>query len=395
MEDPIQVPATHRPAQTVARGACSIFFAYDIGLAIDLADAQARIAAANRPGVTRHRRRGPVNYGYHSPPVRVKETASPVPIGAFRTSPEVEFAFFDFGAVSVAYFLPFECPLDGLLELSDLLYENTALLADSRNRVQMLVDMLRTAIKKPAISPFVEDYVLYEMEEFGWGATPMGSATGGPVERVPQQPVMDALLQHSPLVARVLRGEREDLAPQEVEDAVSCRIAFARSDAAFIDWNASLLVGSDMNDVRAVLEYANVELLEMRYLDDRLDRALDQSYLGPVETGPRRLLSGRSAAELRALAELQADSALLFEGVNNALKLVGDQYLARVYHLISKRLHLPEWDASILRKLGTLDSIYQKRNDFQTSRRLETLEWIVVILIAVEVMLSVFSHLWK
>jgi len=185
------------------------------------------------------------------------------------------------------------------------------------------------------------------------------------------------------------------LAPQEVEDAVSCRIAFARSDAAFIDWNASLLVGSDMNDVRAVLEYANVELLEMRYLDDRLDRALDQSYLGPVETGPRRLLSGRSAAELRALAELQADSALLFEGVNNALKLVGDQYLARVYHLISKRLHLPEWDASILRKLGTLDSIYQKRNDFQTSRRLETLEWIVVILIAVEVMLSVFSHLWK
>jgi hypothetical protein len=377
---------------------CSIFFAYDVGLAIDLAEAQARIAAANRPGVTRHRRRGPVNYGYHSPPVRVKESVPAVPIGGFSTCPEVEFAIFDFGAVSVSYSLHFECPLEELLDLSDLLYENPSLLADSRSRVQMLVDTLRTAIKKSAISPFVEDYVLYEMENFGAGAPPTGAAPGGTTSsdtRAAQQPVMDALLEHAPLVARVLRGERGGLAPQEVEDAMSCRIAFAPSDAALIDWNASLLVGSDMDDVRAVLEYANVELLEMRYLDDRLDRALDQSYLGPIDAGPRRLLSGGSATELRGLAELQADSALLFEGVNNALKLLGDQYLARVYRLISRRLHLPEWDASILRKLGTLESIYQKRNDFQTSRRLETLEWIVIILIAVEVVLSILSHLWK
>jgi len=52
-----------------------------------------------------------------------------------------------------------------------------------------------------------------------------------------------------------------------------------------------------------------------------------------------------------------------FEGVNNALKLLGDQYLARLYRLVAQRFHLVEWDGSILRKLETLEGIYQKISD--------------------------------
>ena len=40
----------------------------------------------------------------------------------------------------------------------------------------------------------------------------------------------------------------------------------------------TLLVDREGDDVRAVLEFANVELFEMRYLEQRLDRALDQAY---------------------------------------------------------------------------------------------------------------------
>ena len=56
--------------------------------------------------------------------------------------------------------------------------------------------------------------------------------------------------------------------------------------------------------------------------------------------GRRAFLGGISARHLSRLATLQTDSALLFEGVNNALKLVGDQYLARVYRAVSQRFHL-------------------------------------------------------
>ena len=82
------------------------------------------------------------------------------------------------------------------------------------------------------------------------------------------------------------------------------------------------------------------------------------------------------------VAELQVDNAVLFEGVNNTLKLLGDQYLARVYRLINRRFHLDEWDASILRKLQTLESIYEKISDQASNRRMEILEWVIVLLIA-------------
>ncbi len=146
-----------------------------------------------------------------------------------------------------------------------------------------------------------------------------------------------------------------------------------------------------MQDVLAVLEFANVELLEMRFLDDQLDRALSDAF----EATQRREqgIFASTAADMRRIARLQMDSAILFEGVNNALKLLGDQYLARVYRLAAQRLHLPEWDASIIRKLGTLESIYDKISDRQAVRRAETLEWIIILLIAFEIVMSIIR--WR
>lgn len=156
------------------------------------------------------------------------------------------------------------------------------------------------------------------------------------------------------------------------------------------------MVDRDGADVCAVLEFANVELLEMRFLDQLLDDALARSY----EAVPTRLrtslwLPGSYRAILHEIAQFQMDSALLFEGVNNALKLVGDQYLARVYRAASERFHLAEWDASILRKLQTLESFYNKMNDQAVSRRMEILEWIIIILIAVSIVLPFFPGIAK
>ena len=77
--------------------------------------------------------------------------------------------------------------------------------------------------------------------------------------------------------------------------------------------------------------------------------------------------------------------------MTNALKLVGDQYLARVYAFASSRFHLAQWDASITRKLQTLDGIYAKMADRAASRRMELLEWIIIILIAASIMISVVT----
>jgi hypothetical protein len=88
---------------------------------------------------------------------------------------------------------------------------------------------------------------------------------------------------------------------------------------------------------------------------------------------------------MREIGQLQVESAVLFEGINNALKLLGDQYLARLYEQVAKRYHLDAWDESILRKLRTLEGIYAKIEDAQSAARIEFLEWIVIVLIAIEI----------
>ncbi len=94
------------------------------------------------------------------------------------------------------------------------------------------------------------------------------------------------------------------------------------------------------------------------------------------------------AAVLERVARLKLDGLIFFEGVNNTLKLLGDPYLARVYRLAAQRLHLSDWDASILRKLETVESIYQKISDQQSALRMEVLEWIIILLIAVSIIIS-------
>ena len=79
-------------------------------------------------------------------------------------------------------------------------------------------------------------------------------------------------------VAQLLRVEHMQLATQEIQDTMLHRIAHGLDDLIIIDWHAALLYGQETHDVRAALEFANVELLETRYLDKQLDDALDQAY---------------------------------------------------------------------------------------------------------------------
>lgn len=142
------------------------------------------------------------------------------------------------------------------------------------------------------------------------------------------------------------------------------------------------------HDALAVPEFANVELVEMRWLDDRLDRALDAAHRAAADSlrGPR-ILAVQTGGQARRIAELQLDAAGLFESVNNALKLFGDRWLARLHGAATRRMHIDDFERSVLRKLQALDSTYGKVRDRQVQVRAEILEWIIIVLIAAEILL--------
>ncbi len=358
-------------ALTITKGTCFALFAYDVGIGINLTDAQRRILAGTERGHLRHKVRAPQYFSYRPAPLRLTQEGNAIDISRYQASPTIEIMVYDFGAVTVTYRFSIDGPFRHLLQLSELLYENERLLTESKGRVEQLIHVLGSAIERPAIAAEVEDYIIFSIESY----TP---------ERV------HAWTDHETDLAHILRAEPTPLSEQEMADALSCRISFGPEDATFIDWHSAALFGKEMEDVRAVLEFANVELLEMRILDEQLDRALDEGYEA-LSQKPRLLsLPGSHEKDITHIAQLQVDGALLFEHVTNTLKLLGDQYLARVYRLASQRFHLEAWDASILRKLETLESIYTKMSDRAGTRRMELLEWIIIVLITISIAVSIF-----
>ena len=126
---------------TILRGTCLALFAYDVGRSIDLDQAERMLLspAATQRETIRRTRRAPSYFEFKPSPLRVTLPAQAIEICGRRTAPNVDMVLYDFGAISLAYSIPIEGPLDELLPLSGELYDNQALLGDARARVGSLI----------------------------------------------------------------------------------------------------------------------------------------------------------------------------------------------------------------------------------------------------------------
>ena len=360
-----------RPMVVIRKGTCHVLYAYDIGIAIKLAMCHERLASLGRTTLSGRNRRAPKCFDYDPPPLTIVQESAVPDVGRYAVSPPVSLTFYDFGAVSISYEIACAGGLQDLRDLSVEIAQNDILLHDSRTRVDDILRVLGDAVEQPFVAAPVEDYEIFEIKDF---------EASCPADALPQ--VAGAML------AQILRAEEQELSEQETNDALACRITYGRDDITLIDWNAAMIFDRDAEDIRSVLEFANIELLELRFLDHQLDVSLDRSYeLTSHPPGILRWVPGWSVRTLRQISRMQLEGAILFERVSNAPKLLGDQFLARVYRLAAQRFHVSEWNASILRKLDTIEDFYQQLNASAAGRRMEVLEWIIIILIALGIIM--------
>ncbi|MFN7022650.1 MAG: hypothetical protein ACK4WH_15190 [Phycisphaerales bacterium] len=365
---------------TIRRGVCCVMFVFDLAFAIDLDHVERILKVDAQREILRPSRKSPSYFEYTPAPLRVSIPAQPIRVAGFSTQPSVEVLVFDFGAALVSFRIPLTGSIRDLVQLSAELPDQAQLASEAREHADAFCRRIAEASRRPGLTPHVEDYFAYQIEEAEFEGS--DCAPSRLVELAPG------------MLAQILRGEVSPMSADQIEDALRFRLSYGPDDAAIIDWNAALLLDREAEDIAPVLEYANVELLEMRVLDDRLDESLDEAYRASqsAPTGLRRIFPA-SGGGARRIAQLQVDSAILFEGVNNALKLTGDQYLARLYRLAAQRFHLPDRDATIERKLQTLQSISSTMHDDDSARRIETLEWIIIILIAFEIVMGLYDRL--
>ena len=252
----------------------------------------------------------------------------------------------------------------------------TTLREDARGRVETLLRSVPQAVQKPRVAELTEDYAIVGM---------LRSPSG--------QTATEFCQANAARIAEILRPDGSAPSDEEVRNATEVQISFGPTDVTIVDWDAAFVLDPEPEEVRAVLEFANVQLLEMRWLDLQLDGAIARSYqLLARRKGWRAFLPRGLTTDLNQVAELQLESAVMLERVSNALKVFGEVYLARIYRLAARRFRLEELDSTITRKLATIESIYQKLSDRADSIRMEVLEWVVIVLIATEIILGLMKH---
>src|SRR6185295_2301496 len=116
-------------------------------------------------------------------------------------------------------------------------------------------------------------------------------------------------------------------------------------------------------DVQYILEFANAQLLELRYYDATLDGEIPRIYAEIAATRRAFKIIGRRFSHLlRVLQTRVADATEVIERVENALKLTEDVFLARVYAAALDVFRGRTWRQGIDRKVAILGDAYTMLN---------------------------------
>jgi hypothetical protein len=356
-------------------GTLHVFVAFDWGDEIDLEQAR-RLLPAQSQDLAR-RRRTPSSIAYRPAPLRYPLDFVPVHLAELgATQAAAEAIVFDFGGVSVSLQIPFEKSASALVQLAGALADPQPLVEAARRAALEVFERIHPSIDRAAWSPLGEEYFVFQIP---------------PTDQLPKPP--ELIEKASAWLASLLRLEPDELSREEIETAMQPRISYSPCDMLLAAWSAAVLVDRDCEETLQVIEFANLQLLEYRYIDNLLDDRLAAAYSTIHRTLQSRLPFWRTYGRpLRQLGELRIDANNLFERTSNALKLVGDQYLARVHRMIAERFHLQEWERNIRGALDVVEGSYQVVSDQSSSFRVEFLEIVVIVLIAIEIVMALIRH---
>lgn len=201
--------------------------------------------------------------------------------------------------------------------------------------------------------------------------------------------------------AGMLRGEREwrKLSVKEAGDAVKYYLSYTEDDIVIVDWYSALMSGAVdyMGELERMIELARIQLLELKTYDKLLDQRLERAYdsLHVAFTKPRGGIAwgrggyGELSRAAGELAEWRVEVTDLVEDMRNILKFTGEWYLGKLYRISGERFRISDWLGLVDKKLGELQELYAMAMERVDVHRAMTLEFLIVVLIIVEVILAV------
>jgi len=362
-------------------GAAIAYRLYDVGYAIDLARALDLLAASSPERVRPVRGEGQA-LQIQNPPITVLLGAEMLVVGAVSHEVELSARIFDFGVISLRARVraPALQSWESYTALGQSIDHHPAIETSVAQHLRLLTNRIESAIERPFTASVREDYTVFRVTRIVGTDGAMVTA-----QRLAELDVVPLLLdEERPLSAEA----RRELLPH--------RFSYYSDDLAILTWNNALIVepGEQDTDLQYILEFANAQLLELRYYDAVLDAELPKLYDAIEAARARRsVFPGRRFAGLLSRLQAQvADSTELVERVENALKVTDDVYLARVYSASLELFRGTAWRAGIDRKLAILRDTYAMLNQEAQAARSETLEIAIVVLIVAELGIALLRH---
>ncbi len=358
----------------IAEGAVYVYRLFDVADAVDLARAEAVVSAPK----SRLRLEGAQSGSaleFPRPPLHLGLGSREVPLASGARPAETSAHVYDYGVVSIRYRIAIApgASLADLVPLAEELFvePTPALDAEARREAEELSRALGDALERPHRWEGLESYQVFFVCRF---EDPVRAA-----ELVAGAPIAELLLgetSHVPLS----RAERDDVLAHHLTDL--------EDDLAVLHWNSALVVEpSGVEDIPDLLEFATAHLLELRYYDALLDRELHRIY-DEIEAGGSpvaNILTRRYRRLQRETAALLLELSEMIERLENAVKIVGDFYLARLYQSAVRRFRLPAWQETVLRKQKLVSDVNELIGDAADTSRAELLEMAIIVLIVFEI----------
>ena len=270
--------------------------------------------------------------------------ASALGIGDINGFP-VRVKAFDYGVLSLAVTRPLPDSWDEAFA-AGLEWQDNAGLAQAAERLcREMLSRIQATVSRPRDNFLSEDYVVFTVHPESDSAT-----------------AEQLLALRGGQIAQLLRAERTPLSAQEREEVLRHRLSYLADDLV-VPRGHRVHLRHRNRGCRSARDPRVRELAApgVPLLRTNSSRPLWGGCTAPLECrGWTQIWFGRRF--LRATRQLHAlfiDVNELTDRTENALKLAGDVYAARLFTLAAARLGLDHWKGNVRDKLKTLDDIYR------------------------------------
>jgi len=350
---------------------------YDIGYEIDLDRASALFApdAATRERPARNEAQA---LQIVNPPLFIALGSEALTIDGTELRAEASARLYDFGTCSLQLRVdaPGDLAWERFTAFGNAVDTSAALPAIFARHIEALRARVAPAVIRPNLAPVVEEYVVFRMTRLADGT---GASLG------------TGVLTDEHIVPLLLR-ERRGLSPDARRELLPHRFSYYTDDLTVLTWDNALVVEprADDRDVEYILEFANAQLLELRFYDAVLDAELPAMYdrIAAARGRVSALPTWRYRPLLARLQTRVADVTETVERVDNALKVTDDVYLARIYAAALELFRGTAWRRGIERKLQIVRETYSMLNAEAQAARAELLEIAIIALIVIEIVLG-------